>query len=225
MSARVAVVIPSRNEEDWIEVSVRSAIDAEAAEIVVVDGGSTDRTVSRARSLGATVVTAEGTRARRLNAGFAATNCDAVCFLHADTTLPKDACRAIAGSVSQGTESGGFLLRFTERDPRLTFAALLINLRTRITHAPWGDQAQFFRSDVFAAADGYADVPIMEDYEMARRMKTRARPAILPLRVTTSGRRFLEFGLLATTITNWRIVLAWHMGVPPEDLRRLYGSR
>lgn len=225
MTMRVSVVIPSMNEERWIEASVRSAFDAGAHEVVVADGGSSDSTIPLARSLGAMIVQTESMRSKQLNVGFEATNGEAVCFLHADTILPPTACQAIAAALEKEAEFGGFLLRFAEKDPRLEFAAFMINARTRLTRAPWGDQAHFFERAAFLDAGRYAETPIMEDYEMARRMKKRARPVVLSLVVTTSGRRFLELGLLRTAVTNWRIVLAWHRGVPPERLRRLYGAR
>jgi len=225
MSARVAIVIPTRNEEYWIESSIQSAFDAGAVEVIVSDGGSVDGTISRARAAGANVIETEGPRSRQLNAGFDATKAEIVCFLHADTTLPASACQAIAKSIDGGNEFGGFLLRFVEDDRRLRLAAFMINLRTRLTRAPWGDQAQFFRRDAFEDAGRYAAVPIMEDYDMALRMKRRSRPDVLPLRVATSGRRFLELGVMRTVVTNWRIVLGWHMGKAPDSLRKLYGSR
>lgn len=225
MSVQVSVVIPTQNEESRIEASIRSAFDAGAAEVVVADGGSTDTTIDRAQALGAAVITCEGVRSHQLNSGFDATSGEIVCFLHADTLLPEDACQAISHAVESGRKFGGFLLAFLEPDPRLTMAAFLINMRTRLTRAPWGDQAQFFLRGAFTEAGRFAGVSIMEDYDMALRMKKRTRPVILPQKVVTSGRRFLELGVMRTAFTNWRIVIAWHRGVPAERLRRMYGSR
>jgi hypothetical protein len=101
----------------------------------------------------------------------------------------------------------------------------MINFRTSITRCPWGDQAQFVTRDRFDAAGGYPEIPIMEDYEFARRMKALGKVALLPGAVSTSGRRFLQRGVLATAATNWRIIISYHLGVSPEELRRLYGSR
>ncbi len=225
MSAHVSVIIPTLNEADWIASSVRSAFDAGAGEVLVTDGGSHDATVSIARGLGAQVIDGGGMRSKRMNAGFLATTGDVVCFLHADTLLPKNACREVTDAIEHGAEFGGFRLRFAESHLRLSAAAFLINARTAVSRMPWGDQAQFFRRDAFEAAGLYPEIPIMEDYDMARRMKRRKRPALIESKVTTSGRRFIALGVLATAAINWRIILAWHAGVPPEELRRLYGRR
>jgi hypothetical protein len=146
-------------------------------------------------------------------------------FLHADTTLPQLAGSMIREAVARGTAFGGFRIRFTEDERRLRLAAAMINFRTSITRCPWGDQAQFVTRDRFDAAGGYPEIPIMEDYEFARRMKALGKVALLPGAVSTSGRRFLQRGVLATAATNWRIIISYHLGVSPEELRRLYGSR
>ncbi|HXG57459.1 MAG TPA: glycosyl transferase, partial [Thermoanaerobaculia bacterium] len=123
-----------------------------------------------------------------------------------------------------GARFGGFRLRFSEPHPKLRLAAALINLRTSITRCPWGDQAQFIRRDDFLAGGGFREIPIMEDYELAVRMKRAGRTAIVPLTVQTSGRRFLEKGLLRTAAINWRIIAAWRFGADPDELARLYRS-
>ena len=92
----------------------------------------------------------------------------------------------------------------------------MINLRTAITREPWGDQAQFVRRSAF---EGFREIPIMEDYELARRM----RPArILPLEVTTSGRRFLQKGVLRTAALNWLTIVRYHLGADVARLARAY---
>jgi hypothetical protein len=87
-------------------------------------------------------------------------------------------------------------------------AELMINARSRLMANPWGDQAQFIGRDTLLAGGGFREIPIMEDYELAERMKRSGRTRILPLTVITSGRRFLRKGLWRTAALNWRII--WH---------------
>jgi rSAM/selenodomain-associated transferase 2 len=225
MSDRIAVIIPTLNEESALEAAIRSARDAGAAEIIVSDGGSRDRTLEVAARCGARLVTSERMRARQLNEAARSTDAGILAFLHADTTLPSDAGALIRAAIANGIEFGGFRIRFAEDDLRLRFAAAMINLRTSITRCPWGDQAQFMTRERFDASGGYPEMPIMEDYEFARRMKALGPVALLRGKVSTSGRRFLERGIVATAVTNWRIVASYHLGASPEELRRLYGSR
>lgn len=213
------MVIPALNEAERIAATIDAARAAGASEVIVADGGSSDATVVVARASGARVIEGESVRARQLNQGAEAASHDALVFLHADTLLPPDACAAIERALADHV-FGGFRVEFLE--PGLRFVSGMINLRTRFTRAPWGDQAQFARRDAFLRAGGYPDYPIMEDYELARRMKRLGPVAVLPLTVRTSGRRFLQQGVLRTTFTNWRIILAYHLGVSPERLARWY---
>lgn len=206
----VSVVIPALNEEEWIAGAVESARGCEA---IVVDGGSSDRTARFATAAGARVLLSDPPRGRQLNRGAEASAGDWIVFLHADSRLPAGFADAIEQS---GARFGGFRLRFAEDDRRLRIAATMINLRTAVTREPWGDQAQFVRRSAFT---GFPEIPIMEDYALARRM----RPArILPLAVTTSGRRFLQKGLLRTAALNWWTIVRYHLGVDAERLAKAY---
>ncbi len=210
----VSVIIPALNEAAHIGATVDAAFAAGAAEVIVCDGGSSDETLRIANERGAKAIEGERRRARQLNRGAAEATGDWLLFVHADTLLPRGACEAIE---SANADFGGFLIDFIERGWRLRYVAFMVNLRTRLTRAPWGDQGQFVRRSAFP---GYPDFPLMEDYELARRMRKRA--AILPMRVRTSGRRFLAKGVMRTSVVNWTIVIAYHCGVSPERLALWY---
>lgn len=216
----ITAVIPALNEEERIGATIEAARRAGVAEVIVADGGSSDATVRIARERGARIVEGERIRARQLNRGAEAASHDVLLFLHADTLLPDGAARAIDDALQHGAIFGGFRIAFVEDG--LALAAALINARTRLTRAPWGDQAQFTTRETFRRAGGFPDFPIMEDYELARRMKRLGRTAVLPLAVRTSGRRFLQKGVLRTAAMNWRIIAAYHLGVEPERLAGWY---
>src|ERR1700719_3511802 len=170
MTARVTVIIPALNEAGRIGDAIDSAFGAGAAEVLVADGGSGDGTVAVAEAHGARVITGERMRSRQSNSAAKEATGDCLLFLHADTELPAGACRAVSEALDGGADFGGFRLRFAERSWRLRIAAAMINLRTRWTRAPWGDQAQFIRRDDFLRDGGFREIPIMEDYELAARM-------------------------------------------------------
>lgn len=213
------MIIPALNEEGRIAGAIHSAFEAGAEEVIVADGRSSDATVTVARQHGAKVVEGETMRSRQMNRAAAEAKNEALIFLHADTRLPAGACALAARALSAGAIFGGFRLQFAEGGFRLRFAAAMINLRTRLTRCPWGDQAQFVDRKTFP---GFREIPIMEDYELAIRMKRRGRIAVLPEKVTTSGRRFLTRGLFRTSFINWRIIIAWKLGADPERLARMY---
>lgn len=213
------MVIPALNEAAVLGATIDAAFTAGAAEVIVADGGSTDATLAIAAAHRARVISGERIRARQLNRGAAEALHDAIVFLHADTLLPSGACDAVQRALAQGFELGGFHIEFIEHSPRLSWVAFMINARTRLTRKPWGDQAQFVRRDAFFAVGGFPEFPIMEDYELARRMKCRT---VLPLTVRTSGRRFLQKGVLRASAMNWLIIGSYHLGVKPERLARWY---
>lgn len=186
------------------------------------DGGSSDSTMAVARGAGARVMNGEMVRARQLNKAAASCDSDVLLFLHADTILPPTAAESIRAAIARGFTFGGFRISFVEPERKLKIAATMINLRTSLTRCPWGDQGQFITREAFEREGGFRDMPIMEDYELALRMKRTGTPIVLRDKVSTSGRRFLRKGVWATAATNWRIIIAYRTGTSPERLRDLY---
>ncbi|MBV9071800.1 MAG: TIGR04283 family arsenosugar biosynthesis glycosyltransferase [Acidobacteria bacterium] len=217
----VSVIIPALNEQDWIAGAVESAFASGAAEVIVADAGSDDRTTRHATAAGARVLLTDRLRAKQSNLGAETSSHEVLIFLHADTRLPAGAADAAAHAL-EDADFGGFRIRFLEPSRELAFAAAAINLRTRLTRCPWGDQAQFIRRETFLEIGGFKEMPLMEDYELAIRMKRRGLTTILPMTVTTSGRRFLRKGLVRTAARNWRTVIAYRMGADIDELARSY---
>lgn len=218
----VSVIIPTLNEQETIAATIDAARAAGAAEVIVADGGSSDGTIAIATERGARVLTGERMRAAQVNRGIEAATHDTIIVVHADTLLPVGAASAVEQALLGGAIFGGFRAAFIEGGARLAYVAFMINARTRLTRKPWGDQAQFARRETLLRIGGYPQFPIMEDYELARRMKRLGRIAFLPLTVRTSGRRFLAQGVIRTSIVNWLIIGAYHVGASPERLARWY---
>ena len=186
--------------------------------MIVADAASADTTPRIATARGARLLLADRPRARQLNIAAQAAAHDNLIILHADTRLPAGAAQAVAAAL-RDVAFGGFRIAFIESSARLRVAAALINLRTTLTKQPWGDQAQFVRRDALLRAGGFREMPFMEDYDLAARMKPGR---ILPLAVRTSGRRFLRLGLIRTAAINWTIIAKYRRGADPADLVRLY---
>jgi rSAM/selenodomain-associated transferase 2 len=222
MPASVSVIIPALDEAERIGATIDAAFGAGAAEVIVADGGSRDATVRLAREHGAQVISGQSMRSRQLNAGAELAAHGILLFLHADTLLPPGAAAAVTQALDDGAIFGGFRIAFVEQTLGLRWTAFAINFRTRFSRAPWGDQAQFLRREDFFRLGRYREIPLMEDYELAVRMKRFGRVAVLPLPVRTSGRRFLEKGLVRTTCINWLVILAFRFGISPERLARWY---
>ncbi len=219
---RLAIVVPTLNEQNALRAHLARA-SSEADRLIVSDGGSTDATVEIAKELGATVVSGPPGRGIQLNRGAAAaTDADVLLFLHADTVLPPGSGDAIRRAVERGAAGGAFFVRFDCDRPLFRLGNRIVNLRTRITKRPLGDQAQFVRRDVFERLGGYRDWPILEDLDFAGRLNRAHGLALLPGPAVTAARRFLHGGIAKTIATNWLIWFLYACGVSPERLARLY---
>ncbi len=219
---RLAAVVPVLDEEDNLRRLLPS-LGAEADLVVVSDGGSRDGGAAVATGAGARWVSGPPGRGPQLNRGAAAAgDVDVLLFLHADTRLAPGAGERVRAAVAAGAVGGAFRLRFDDPRPLLRLGGRLVDLRTRWTRLPLGDQAQFVRRDVFAALGGFPDWPILEDLDLARRLKRSGRTALLDPPVTTAARRYLRQGILRTVARNWLIWGLFALGVPPRRLARLY---
>lgn len=213
--------MPTLNEEESLR-STLPPVMAEADEVIVSDGGSTDGTLELAHRLGARVVAGPAGRGNQLNLGARAATGEVLLFLHADTRLEPGSLDTVRQAVTAGASGGGFFVRFDDPRPLLRLGTWLINLRTTWTRVPLGDQAQFMTRACFEALGGYRDWPILEDLDMGRRLKRRGGMVLLAPAVTTAARRFLRLGVVRTVTTNWLIWGLYFVGVSPVTLARLY---
>ncbi len=231
--ARLAVIVPTLDEERAIRPCLAAVGDEPGVEVVVSDGGSTDATVALARAEfpRAIVVTGPAGRGAQLNRGAAAAASDAYVFLflHADCRLPAGWAAAVRAALAEpGVALGCFRLH-TEPLPQGRGGTLargwwrLLDLRGRGFGRPYGDQALFVRREVFAAVGGFPAIPLMEDVEFVRRCLRHGRLARLPLAVRTTARRFARRPLRARVCTA-TFPLLFRLGVSPHRLARWYGD-
>lgn len=222
-SGLISIIIPTLNEAGTIEPTISDLKQFSRAEIIVVDGGSQDETPDIATALGARVLRSAPCKAKQMNAGAAAATGEILLFLHADTHLPKNFENSvqatlvrkdvIAGAFSLGIEADAGGLRYIER---------VANWRSRFFQMPYGDQALFFPRKLFHEIGGYPEYPIMEDFELVRRLKRRGKIEILPESVQTSPRRWLNYGIFRTWLLNQVIIIAYYLGISLRRLSRWY---
>jgi rSAM/selenodomain-associated transferase 2 len=222
----LSIIIPVLDEAATIgdALAALETCRGRGAEIIVVDGGSTDATMEAARPLADRVLTAPRGRGSQMNAGAAAARGDVLVFLHADTRLPPDADHLILRALEQtNCPWGRFDVTIAGESALLGVVAAMMNLRSRLTGIATGDQTMFMTRAAFAAAGGFPDIPLMEDIVLSRRLKRIGRPACLAARATTSGRRWDRHGVLRTIVMMWRLRLAFFLGAEPARLARRYG--
>ncbi|MGD9236468.1 MAG: TIGR04283 family arsenosugar biosynthesis glycosyltransferase [Desulfobacterales bacterium] len=219
----LSVIIPALNEAAAIESTLSHLQGVDNLEVIVVDGGSTDETVDLARRQGAKVLQTSPGKACQMNCGAAAATGKVLVFLHADSRLPEDFNRQILAALNQrGVVAGAFRLTIDSRAKGIRFIERVADLRSRYLQLPYGDQALFMKKSVFEATGGFAQLPIMEDFVLVRRLRRKGKIAILPAAVLTSPRRWQHFGILKTWLVNQLIVIAFYLGISPERLARWY---
>ncbi len=219
----ISVIIPTLDEAENIGPLLEDVGRGRDIEAIVVDGGSRDATAAKARAMGARVIATPPGRALQMNRGAAAAGGRRLFFLHADSRLPTGFDDLIRRAMAvDGVAAGAFRLHIDAPGTKLRFVEFWANLRSRSLGMPYGDQGLVIGTDLFKNLGGFPLLPIMEDFEMVRRLRSRGRILILPAAIRTSARRWLNLGVGRTTLINQTIVLAYLAGMPPQKLARLY---
>ncbi|MDX1609476.1 MAG: TIGR04283 family arsenosugar biosynthesis glycosyltransferase [Halofilum sp. (in: g-proteobacteria)] len=219
------MIVPALDEAAGIVATLHSLQPARRAggELVLVDGGSRDDTVERARPWVDRVLSGPAGRARQMNAGAAVAAGEWLWFVHADTRVDPEAIDDLQAVMAAGRpEWGRFGLRLSTPRPLFRLIATLVNLRSRLTGIATGDQGLFVQREAFTAVGGFPEIELMEDIALSRRLRRRGRPLCLPVRLTTSSRRWEQGGPWRTIVLMWRLRWAYWRGADPAELARRY---
>jgi rSAM/selenodomain-associated transferase 2 len=222
---RFSIIMPLLNEEAILEQQLKQLVRQCAerdCELVIVDGGSTDRTIDIAQRFGRVMIAQRG-RASQMNSGAAVATGQVLLFLHADTLLPDGAFCAIEHALNnQEVVGGAFQICFNCDQWLYRLVALTTNLRSRIRKIFTGDQAYFVRTSSFKAIGGFPDQPLMEDLEIITRLRKIGKVVLLPQYVTTSARRHEKMGLARSVFFMWYLRILYRFGICPAQLQRMY---
>lgn len=223
--SRISIIIPALNEAENIVNTLESIRRSSEAEIIVVDGGSCDETLTLARSCGAKALISLAGRARQMNAGAERATGDVLLFLHADTLLPEGFEHHVRQILAlPGTAAGAFELHIDDPLSHLRMIEKIANLRSRKFQMPYGDQAIFLKAELFQEVGGFPDIPIMEDFELVRRLRRKGRIVIAPVAAVTSARRWRKVGIWKTTLINQGVIAAYFLGVSPWRICQWYNK-
>lgn len=221
---RISVIIPVFHEDETLLKTIthlRTNAHLKNYEIIVVDTHE-KTTVNRLCLEEVRLAFAPKGRASQMNEGARIAQGDVVLFLHADTLVPHhwDTLTLQALDVKK---VGAFSFGINDPHIALSFIETMANFRSFITKIPYGDQAHFFETTFFRELGGYAQIPLMEDVEIMRRLKKQGhKVALLKPKVLTSSRRWHKEGIVYTTLRNRIVSFLYWIGVEPKHLIKHY---
>ena len=224
MKPLLSVVIPARNEAQALPALLDdlAGLRASGAELILVDGGSSDSTCELARGRVDQILRVAPGRALQMNAGAAVACGEYVWFLHADTRVSAASLMRLHDVLSERPLWGRFDVRLSGQGLALRLIGAMISLRSRLSGIASGDQGIFVARQSFDALGGYAQIPLMEDLHLCKRLRSLARPRCLRPPLLTSSRRWEQNGIVRTVLLMWRLRLAYYCGVSPAKLARQY---
>ena len=221
----LSVVIPALNAAATLPGAIAALRDA-PAEVVLVDGGSTDGTPVLAAAAGLRVVEAPRGRGGQIAAGIAAAGQPWLLLLHADTRLAPGWVAAVAAIIADpGAAGRAWHFRFALDDQAAAARRLerAVAWRCRWLALPYGDQGLLVHRDLLAAVGGMRPLPLMEDVDLVRRLG-RARLGAIPVDAVTSAARWQAQGYVARSARNLLCLTLWFLGAKPATIRRIYAG-
>ncbi len=219
----ISIIVPALNEEERIAGTLRALRELPGEkEILLVDGGSTDRTLEFARREQVGVVQAQKGRGQQMHAGALAAKGEVLWFVHADTVPPPDALEKIRTALGIEAVAGGNFGLLFDGDSRAARQLTAIYPFLRFLGLCYGDSAMFVRREVYERIGGFRPLALFEDLDLLRRLRRQGRFVHVSCRMVTSSRRF-ERRNFAVMWLHWTAlqVLYW-CGVSPNRLARWY---
>lgn len=225
MQQQLSIIMPVLNEAATLEATLSGLQDLRARghEIIVVDGGSRDSSVTLARKYADRVLMSGAGRALQMNAGTDVASNEILLFLHADTQLPAQADSLISAALEpRAARWGRFDIRLNNKNPLYLFIAWTINWRSAISGIATGDQAMFVERQFFERVGCFDALPLMEDVALSKKLLYFAWPSRITTPVVCSARKWEQGGVLRTIVLMWCLRTAWFFGADPDKLRARY---
>jgi rSAM/selenodomain-associated transferase 2 len=218
---KISVVIPTLNAAATLPATLAAL--GPVAEIVVADGGSEDNSVELARQAGANVIVGPLGRGRQVAAGVAASTGEWLLLLHADTRLAPEWRDQVATHIRQHpAKAAYFRFALDSADPRARRLERLVAWRCRVLALPYGDQGLLIGRDTLRRAGGIAQLPLMEDVDLIKRLG-RQRLVGLSASAVTSAAKWERDGWNRRSCRNLLCLSLWLVGVSPARIARIYG--
>jgi len=219
----ISIIIPVLNEENNIQNILQQLqiYRQQGHEVIVVDGGSTDNTFPMAEPLVDKFIHADAGRGVQMNCGAMQAQGDVLWFLHADTIIPDNAAELIQQALNNN-DWGRFNVTLSGAHIFFRVIEKMMNARSCITGVATGDQGIFVKKEKFELVEGYSEIPLMEDIELSKKLKTLSQPVCIKEKIITSSRRWEQKGILSTVFLMWQLRFLYWLGVSAKKLAALY---
>ena len=219
----ISIIIPVLNEEHAITKLLQQLqlYRQVGHEVIVVDGGSNDNTVIKSKPLADHVISSPAGRAVQMNNGTLHATQEIFWFLHADTLVPNNAILHIEHALNEH-KWGRFNIKLSGSHILFRVIEKMMNIRSRITGIATGDQGIFVKKNSFERVGGYSNLPLMEDIDLSKKLRTISRPVCLSDTLITSSRRWEKNGILSTVLLMWRLRFLYWLGVSADRLASQY---
>lgn len=219
----LSVIIPTLNEAATLDkiLSGLTSLISKGHEVIIVDGGSSDQTLSIGKQYTDKVFSTDKGRAKQMNFGAKHASSDILVFLHADTVLPPNVEQLITQALEYKCW-GRFNIKLTGSHIFLRLIEFFMNLRSCLSGIATGDQAIFVYRESFNLIYGFKDIPLMEDIALSKSLKKISRPACVRVPVISSSWRWETQGYIKTILLMWRLRLLYFFGVPASQLVKQY---